>query len=208
LEVVYVQLVILENFFKVKFLSIAFYTFLSLIIFITIITLFYGRVFCGWVCPHGALQEFLYKIKTKKFQKFENYLKYLKYFILGLVLILSFIYSKNYFCNIYPFKVLYNFSGSGLILLFLILIIFFSIFIYRPFCRFICPFGAYLGLISKIGEKFHLRKCKISNSCIKCKKCSKECNSNSIYERENEYVIDTKECFSCGSCFDSCPKNK
>lgn len=194
--------------FSVQFLSITFYIFLSLVIFISIVTLFKGRVFCGWVCPHGALQEFIYKIKTNKVQKIEKYLKYLKYLILIIIIFLSFVYSQNYFCEIYPFKVLYNFSGTGLILVFALIILFFSIFIYRPFCRFICPFGAYLGLISKLGEKLHLRKVNVTSSCIKCKKCSKECNANSIYEDDDCYKIDTKECFVCGDCEDSCPKNK
>ncbi|MBC7194627.1 MAG: 4Fe-4S binding protein [Caldisericia bacterium] len=139
--------------FTVNFLSITFYIFLGLVIFISIITLFKGRVFCGWVCPHGALQEFIYKVKTKRFEKIEKYLKYVKYFVFASVVALSFIYSKNYFCEVYPFKVLYNFSGTGFILIFAIITLFVSIFIYRPFCRFICPFGAYLGLISKLGEK-------------------------------------------------------
>ncbi|MGC8943791.1 MAG: 4Fe-4S binding protein [Caldisericia bacterium] len=194
--------------FSTQFLSTSFYIFLGLVIFISVVTLFKGRVFCGWVCPHGALQEFVYKVKTKRFEKIEKYLKYVKYFVLGIVLALSFIYSQNYFCEVYPFKVLYNFSGTGFVLIFLIIILFFSIFIYRPFCRFICPFGAYLGLVSKLGEKLHLRKVDITTSCIKCKKCSKECNANSIYECENGYKIDTKECFVCGDCITTCPKNK
>ena len=194
--------------FSVQFLSITFYIFLSLVIFISIITLFKGRVFCGWVCPHGALQEFIYKVKTNKFQKIEKYLKYFKYLILIVVIFLSFIYSQNYFCEIYPFKVLYNFSGTGFILIFALIVLFFSIFIYRPFCRFVCPFGAYLGLISKLGEKLHLRKVNITSSCIKCKKCLKECNANSVYEENNCYKIDTKECFICGDCEISCPKNR
>jgi len=194
--------------FSVQFLSVSFYIFLGLLVFISIVTLFKGRVFCGWVCPHGALQEFIYKVKTKRFEKIEKYLKYVKYFILIVVLFLSFIYSQNYFCEIYPFKILYNFSGTGFILTFLIIILFLSIFIYRPFCRFICPFGTYLGLIGKLGEKLHLRKVDITTSCIKCKKCSKECNSNSIYEVDTGYKIDTKECFICGDCLTSCPKNK
>lgn len=196
----------LGKLFEVEFLSIPFYIFLGLIIFISTVTIFKGRVFCGWVCPHGAIQEFLYKIKTKRFEKIEKYLKYMKYFILVIVLFLSFIYSKNYFCNIYPFKVLYNFSGVGAILIFLTLILIFSIFIYRPFCRFFCPFGAYLGIISKLSEKLGLNKNIISNECIKCKKCLKECNSKSIYEGDEFYKIDTKECFVCGDCKEICPK--
>ncbi len=194
--------------FSVQFLSIAFYIFLGLVIFISIITLFKGRVFCGWVCPHGALQEFIYKVKAKKIEKIENYLKYIKYFVFASVVVLSFIYSKNYFCEVYPFKVLYNISGTGFILIFAIIIFFISIFIYRPFCRFICPFGAYLGLISKLGEKLGLNKNKITESCIKCKKCLKECNSKAVSEENDCYKIDYKDCFICGDCYDNCPKNK
>lgn len=194
--------------FSVEFLSISFYIFLGLIIFISIITLFKGRVFCGWVCPHGALQEFVYKVKTKRFEKVEKYLKYIKYIVLAIVLTLSFIYSQNYFCEVYPFKVLYNFSGTGFILAFAILILFLSIFIYRPFCRFICPFGAYLGLVSKLGEKLGLNKNVITTNCIRCKKCTKECCANSISEIDGCYSIDKSECFDCGECEDNCPKNK
>lgn len=194
--------------FSVQFLSISFYIFLGLIIFISIITLFKGRVFCGWVCPHGALQEFIYKVKTKRFEKIEKYLKYLKYFVLAIVLVLSFIYSQNYFCEVYPFKVLYNFSGTGFILVFAMVILFFSIFIYRPFCRFICPFGAYLGLISKLGEKLGINRNAITSNCIGCKKCTKECCANSISEINGCYKIDKSECFDCGECENNCPKNK
>lgn len=194
--------------FSVQFLSISFYIFLGLIVFISIITLFKGRVFCGWVCPHGALQEFIYKVKTKRFEKIEKYLKYLKYFVLAVVLILSLIYSQNYFCEVYPFKVLYNFSGTGFILVFSIIILFLSIFIYRPFCRFICPFGAYLGLVSKLGEKLGINKNTITSNCIRCKKCTKECCANSICEKDECYKIDKSECFDCGECEDNCPKNK
>lgn len=194
--------------FSVQFLSISFYIFLFLVIFISIITLLKGRVFCGYVCPHGALQEFIYKIKIDKFKKIEGYFKYLKYFVFLTVLILSYIYTKNYFCEVEPFKVLYNFSGSGFILIFAIIFLFLSIFIYRPFCRFICPFGAYLGLVAKFSEILHLRKIDITTLCITCKKCSKECNANSVYENKGSYKIDSKECFVCGDCLISCPKNK
>lgn len=177
---------------------------------VTVITLFKGRVFCGWVCPHGALQEFLYqkKIAIKISSSLDRKLKYLKYVVLVLVVALALTLGTGILCTFEPFKSIYNLSATGFVLIIVILTLAFSVFIYRPWCRYICPFGAYLGIVSFIGNKLHLVNSNVTNSCVLCKSCLRTCPANAIYDRDDHYEIDCKECFTCGDCFSCCPKNK
>lgn len=177
---------------------------------ITLITLFKGRIFCGWVCPHGALQEFLYqkKIAIKISPNIDKKLKYLKYLVLILVVFLAIATGEGVLCKFEPFKSIYNLSAAGIGLVLVILTLVSSLFIYRPWCRYICPFGAYLGIVSFVREKLHLINGKIANTCVLCKNCQKTCPANSIVDKGDHFEIDCKECFNCGDCVSCCPKNK
>lgn len=182
-----------------------------------------GRLICGFLCPFGLVQDLLYKIKTKKAalpKKLTNVLKYLKYVILAVfVIILPTIMqddvgmSDPYFCKyICPqgvlggaFPLLYKnpdlrqmlgtlFAWKVGILIFIVIS---SIFIYRIFCRFLCPLGAIYGLFNK----FSFYRFKIDNSCIHCKKCQKVCKFNiPTYEKPN-----SPECIRCNDCVRECP---
>ncbi|BAL81556.1 4Fe-4S binding protein [Caldisericum exile] len=177
---------------------------------ITPITLFKGRIFCGWVCPHGALQEFLFqkKIALKISPSLDRKLKYIKYLVLILVIAFAIVNGVGILCKFEPFKSIYSISLTGIALIIVILTLISSVFIYRPWCRYICPFGAYLGVVAFIGSKLHLVNGKISNSCILCKNCVRNCPANATIEKVDHYEIDCKECFMCGDCHTCCPKNK
>lgn len=181
-----------------------------------------GRFVCGWLCPFGLIQEFLYKIKSKKFRiKGKNPLKYLKYLILIVFVILMPMLIVNEvgvgspaFCKFIcpagtleagiPLTILnpslrqaigFLFSWKLLLLGITILA---SVFIFRPFCRFICPLGAIYGLFNPIS----LYKLKVSeNKCIKCNKCTEVCK----LDIETFKAPNSPECIRCGDCVDVCP---
>lgn len=191
-------------------------------IMILITTFIWGKaVFCGWICPFGALQEILFKLKSiliKKDTSIElsvnttNKLKYLKYIIFILLTIISFknIELAEKLAEIEPFKTTWILGIKNrpiLISSYTILIITISLFTYRFFCRFICPLGACLSILSF----FTLFKLKRRGTCTVCKICKKTCNSMAI---TNSGDIDSKECFGCFTCInnmynsDICPPIK
>ena len=181
----------------------------------------FGRWICGFLCPFGLIQELLYKIKTPKIQKngATRVLSYLKYVILALFAIaLPLIYAiKDFplpaFCKyICPagtlegaIGLLSNSANTELLpmlgplftwkFVVLVAIVVGSIFMYRFFCRFLCPLGALYGLFNKIsliGIKLDKPK------CTDCGMCQAKC------KMDIRHVGDT-ECISCGECISACP---
>ncbi len=180
-----------------------------------------GRTICGFLCPMGLGQELLYKIKTPKLKKSRvtRILSYLKYVILAVfVIAIPVLYSLQLtavpgFCKyICPSG---TFLGAlGLLLnpanesyfamlgpLFtwkfclLIVICVASVFIFRVFCRFICPLGALYGFFNKIA----LIGIKLDkNKCTDCGLCVAHC------KMDIKHVGD-HECIDCGECIDVCP---
>ncbi len=122
---------------------------------------FFGRVFCGWVCPFGALQEFLYKIHVPgRFSpsgKVHNKLRHLSKVIL-FALIASILLNRYGvislgwpapFCSIDPFHTIFTLFLSGSLVVAGITIIL-SIFIRRFFCKYLCFYGAALSILARL----------------------------------------------------------
>lgn len=181
-----------------------------------------GRIICGFLCPFGLVQELFYKIPGKKIKKnkITYYLSYLKYFILIFLVILLplyFIIAKSEilpaFCKfICPAGTLeagipLTLGNSelresvgvlfGVKISILVLTIVSTIFIYRVFCRFICPLGAIYSLFNRIslfGVAVDIDKCTHCNKCVKqCKMDVKE--------------VGDHECIMCGECKNVCDEN-
>lgn len=193
--------------------------------FIMLFGVLLGRFVCGFLCPFGFLQDLLHKIKLPKIKvpkRIDKPLRYLKYAILLIPVILLPIFLTNqygmaqpYFCQwICPAGTLEG--GIPLLIkneplretigfLFnwkmgiLVLIIAVSIFIYRPFCKYICPLGAFYSLFNKFSfYQMNVDKLK----CNGCKTCEKQCKMNVKITKD----INSVECIRCGECKKACPK--
>lgn len=180
-----------------------------------------GRTICGFLCPFGLIQELLHKIPTPKLKKgsMTYALSFLKYILLIVfVLFIPLWYSFQHlpipaFCKyICPAGTLegavgllanpvnadkYSMLGFLFTHKFIImtLLIGACVFVYRAFCRFLCPLGAIYGLFSKvalIGVKVDV------NSCINCGRCISCC------PMDIRHVSD-HECIHCGKCIPICP---
>ncbi len=178
----------------------------AIILFLGLIPLTYlfGRVFCGWVCPLGALQDFLHigKIKIFQSEKAQKVMRIMRIIIL-IVLIAQLIITKDILWDkIGPFKVVFNLFSSnltGYILAGILLVS--SLFIYRPFCKAVCPVGLVLGWVSKIPGASILG---INNSCAGCNICNTSCKINAITREGKTSKLDNQECIRCGDCMDDC----
>ena len=174
-----------------------------------IVTFFiWGRgVFCGWLCPFGALQEIIANVgkflKIKQIKIPEKYNKAslnIKYFILLMLLMTCFITPNflNLGSEIEPFKtaISMKFYREWYYVLYAVLLLAAGLFIERFFCRFICPLGAFMAIGGKL---------RIFNSFLKrrnecgspCKLCSNECPIDAI---EKNGKINMNECFYCLDC--------
>lgn len=173
------------------------------------LTYIFGRVWCGWVCHMGALQEFLFRpkgIAWLQSEKTAYYLKIIRYILLAALVIQLLIMGEIFWCKIDPFKAIFNISLNynyeiySAILVALLLIT--SIFSYRLFCRTVCPIGITLGWISAIPKASVLGYTK--TACISCKNCNESCDINAIMRRKRTSYLDNKECIACGNCIDNC----
>ncbi|MEG1243180.1 MAG: 4Fe-4S binding protein [Oscillospiraceae bacterium] len=183
----------------------------------------FGRLVCGFLCPFGWFQELLHKIPTKKFStKKVHLLTYLKYVILGLFVIVLPMTLMNevgmgdpWFCKwLCPAGILEGaiplalfdsgiraalgalFAWKSCLLLGIVTL---SLFFYRPFCKWLCPLGAFYALFNKLSfYRFHIDKEK----CTSCGACARACKMDvEVYKTPN-----SPECIRCGDCISSCPK--
>jgi len=174
------------------------------------ITFVFHKVWCGWICHLGALQEFLYipaaKMNFLRGRKAQLVMKYMRY-ILVLALIVQLAITHSYlYDEVDPFKTAYNlgYNAEYIEWILLGLLLLTSVFIYRPFCKAACPIGLILGWVTKIRGAAVLGD---NGNCVGCSLGSQNCNTQAIYRVENYSVLDNKECIACGECMDHCRKS-
>lgn len=177
-----------------------------LFIISTVTTLLFGRVYCGWVCPLGAVQElvFIGKYRIRIPKKVDKYLKYVKFVILAVFLYLTISTSMYLWGRYEPFKVLFNFGGNRIAFILLLITLGLSMFIERGFCRYICPMGAIFSIISRFSI-FGMRINK--GKCVNCLRCTRDlCPMGSLEATQDKIKIDKAECIDCLRCKDICTK--
>jgi len=205
----YLPFVVLTAIILGKFLPIANYVYWYLLVGpIIIITFIFGRIYCGWLCPFGAAQEFLYKVGIKKARlprKMDSRVKILKYLLLIIVLMGVIVTKKPGFGNYEPFVVLFKQRGNFIQWAFLAVILVASIFVSRPFCRYLCLAGAIQALLSRLS----LFKLKIKEGCKQCQACEKICPVDAIsIHSVNGVQVNRFECIRCNQCMLICPLRK
>jgi polyferredoxin len=166
-----------------------------------------GPVFCGWICPVGAVQEWVGKIGKKLFgrrynalipAKFDRVLRYLRYLVLAWVLYMTIMTGKLAFESIDPYFALFSFwssevTVSGLVVLGVVLAA--SLFVERPFCKYACPYGAVLGVFN-LFRVFKIKR--NASTCINCSACDRACPMN-IAVSKSQAVRD-HQCITCMKC--------
>ncbi len=190
---------------------------------ILLYAIIFGRTICGWLCPFGLIQDLLHKIPSPKLKKGKlthllSYIKYgiLVFFALGIPIFYAIRHVPlpafcKYICPagtlegglvLLSYKVNSSlFSALGGLFtwkaLLMVSILAGCIFIYRVFCRFLCPLGVIYGLFNKIS----FLGVKLDDSkCIHCNLCVTHC-------KVDIHQVADRECIQCGDCIEVCPTN-
>ncbi len=177
-------------------------------IFIIVTVFVWGRgLFCGWLCPFGSLTELLYKIGgaigLKRYQRrlplrWHHRLKWIKYgvfFVLLAALLLSMGLAER-LAEVEPFKTTFLvglFNRAWPYTLFVAALLGLSLFLERPFCKYLCSLGAALAMPST----FRWYGLKRKPACATCKACAVGCGSLAI---DPHGRIDHRECLHCLDC--------
>ncbi len=185
-----------------------FFNELVVLILFSVFSIIGNKIICGWACPFGGLQElfFIFSSKIKKIS--------VPFYISNSIRILIFIFALGVlfglvgdnlgvmiYHNINPFNIFILHFKPLLILFSIVFFLIASLFFYRPFCQFICPFG----IFSWVLESISITRIRVdSKRCIKCKACYQSCPTRAI-ENKVVHAKINRECFSCGRCIDSCP---
>ncbi len=165
----------------------------------TATALFAGRLFCGYVCPFGALQELLH---VKRLQRTipDRWMRFLRFVPYGILTYLVARVAATGFLawsGTTPFKAFFTFGGTPLTFgiggLFALL----SIVLFRPFCRLFCPLGAWLSLVSRMS----LFRVRVNSACVSCRACDGACSTHAVKNGR----VRASDCLLCGECIRACP---
>lgn len=188
--------------------------------FLLALGILFGRLICGWICPFGLIQEIIHKIPSPKLKLWKGF-NLIKYIILIVFVILMPVIAVNYmgmgqpaFCQyicpagtleggiplLTTHPELRQTIGAlfGLKAAIFVLTLIGCVFIYRFFCKMICPLGAIYGLLNKI-SMYHIEI--DDDKCTECGRCAKVCKMD-VDPAKNP---NSAECIRCGKCAESCP---
>ena len=144
-----------------------------------IFALFAGRVFCAGVCPQGAIQDFVLVKPLKVPVWLEQALGLIPFFFLGAGLIYAATGTGFVICRFDPFVPIFRLSGNFFVLAAGISFLLVGMFVGRPYCRFLCPYGAVLKLASHF-SKWRVRV--TPSNCTQCRLCEQSCPYGAMRE--------------------------
>ena len=144
-----------------------------------VLALFAGRSFCAGVCPHGALQDLVLLKPVKVPPWLEQALSVLPYIYLGAGVLFAATGSAFIICQYDPFVPIFRMNGRSLMVLSGAALLLLGVFVGRPYCRFLCPYGALLKLGSMVA-KWRVRV--TPDYCTQCRLCEASCPFGAMRE--------------------------
>lgn len=175
-------------------------------IFIAIVSVVWGRgVFCGWLCPYGGLSELVFTIgrrlglrQVELPRGVHRWLRHLRYGVLA-VLAVAYMQSPELgerLAEVEPFKTTFfvaPWTRQWFYIAWWVLLLVAALVWFRPFCRYLCPLGGALSIISSLRFSGPRRR----RFCSRCTICTRACEPLAI---DDDGVIDPRECLSCMVC--------
>jgi transcriptional regulator of nitric oxide reductase len=176
-------------------------------LFVAVTFFVWGRgTFCGWLCPFGALQELLSKVSAALHIKqlrvptaWDRQLKRVKYVVLAVILVSACISVgwTDRLVEVEPFKtsITLNFVRAWPFVLWAVATVLLSAFVYKGYCRYLCPLGAGMGLLGRLRRfDWIARRSECGQTCQRCRS---DCAYQAI---EKSGKVDYDECFQCLDC--------
>jgi len=155
-----------------------------------IFAFFFGRVFCAGVCPFGALQELVHLKNYRLSKSVTTVLSLIPWLYLIFALLYAVTRSNFIICRYDPFIGIFRLGGDIGLISFGAMLLIMAVFTGRPFCRFICPYGALLSLFSRIS----FWKVKITTKqCNNCELCHNSCPVDAIYPPYDNKVKESRQ---------------
>lgn len=208
---------------KLQFLPSCMALNFAAIVFVLLLTLVFGRIYCSVICPMGVFQDLVIRVRKllspkgrKPKRHFVKEPRIVRYGVLALVIVTALTFSQLLLTVLAPYSAYGRMvrsivglsRGESLAPALLItaaatlVVICVCAWIWgRGWCNTVCPVGSVLGLVSR----FSLFKVSIDQSqCVSCRKCEKGCKSSCI--DIDTHTIDHSRCVDCFDCLDSCPK--
>lgn len=191
----------------------------AFVMFVAILatSLLMKKGFCGWICPVGTLSQYFWMAGEKIFRK--NFrmagcadvaVRSLKYILMGLFLLfigvlmtpnmMVLFFMTDYYVTADVRTMNVFAQMTTLTMAVLLVLAAFSLFYKNFWCRYLCPYGALLGLLSGLGPVKIRRN---GEKCIHCRSCTASCPS--LIDVEKKEVLSSPECLGCMTCVSSCP---
>lgn len=175
--------------------------------------LLFRRSFCGLICPLGTLQELAGMLGAALFKKRYNpptavdrWSRYIKYAVLLVIIVFSAMLGELVIRPYDPWVAYQHLASAELLqefavgLAVLVITLMISLVSDRPFCRYLCPMGAILGIVSPAGR---FKVTRNTETCIDCKICSRQCPMGIDVAVQD--AVRSAECIQCSTCVNVCP---
>lgn len=164
-------------------------------------TLACGRLFCGWVCPIGAVQELVGKLRRRRLLTIPPRVALsARTLLVILFLVLLFSGSLLVYDWLDPARV-FEWEGLNSVAVWapLAVVLALSLFVHRPFCLLVCP----VGLMAWAVERVSLSRIQLSKACDGCGDCLKATPCAALKDKLEPGAL-TSDCFACGECIQGC----
>jgi ferredoxin len=152
--------------------AIAFFFLLPLVF-----ALFFGRVFCAAVCPLGAIQDLVLLRPVSVPNWLESGLRLFAYVYLAAAVLFAATGSAFLICRYDPFVAFFRLNGNLNVLIIGTCLLVIGVFVGRPYCRFICPYGILLRQLSRLSK---WRVTITPDECVQCRLCEDSCPFGAI----------------------------
>ena len=165
----------------------------------TVLALFAGRLFCGYVCPFGALQEWLHVRRWRVTipERWMRILRFVPYVVLIYLVARTVATGVLTWNDSTPFKAFFTWGGTPATWAVSGVFAALSLIVFRPFCALFCPLGAWLALVSRLSPL----RVREEGDCVTCSQCNQVCPTGAI----TCGTARSDACLLCGECIRRCP---